>query len=144
MERTIQGDRRSGVALMMALVAMLVVVGGIFATSGCTMLYPCGAEDREYCVGDDCVCGDRCHENDQSECSSHEVCARYEFDPSRGVCVDEEFRQRHADEVRVLGAEGGGGGGDGGSGNGLDGLGEEDEGDEGDNEDDTEENQEDM
>lgn len=98
-------SKTNGVVAVVVTVVGLALV--VLASAGCTMLYPCGAEEREYCVGDDCICGDRCSATDQDECSPHnEICVAYEFDPARGVCVEDEFWERHAGEVRVLDADG--------------------------------------
>lgn len=69
----------------------VALTGWMIATmsSGCTMLHPCGAEDREFCVDDDCVCGERCDIDDPG-CRSSEICAAYAFDSTQGVCIDDD------------------------------------------------------
>lgn len=89
----------------LVLSALLGLTLGLVVAGGCTMLYPCGAENREICVGSDCECGDRCSVDDQSECGSTEVCAAYAYDQSRGVCVDQEFADRHDGDLLILGAQ---------------------------------------
>lgn len=97
-------DRFEATGVLWSL-SLVVWMAGMVALGGCTMLYPCGAEDREFCVGDDCTCGDRCGVDDPEECSAADVCVGYDFDSHRGVCVEREFAERHGDDVKVLGQE---------------------------------------
>ena len=77
---------------MMALVLLSIGWMGI-AISGCTLVYPCGAGDSEYCVGDDCVCGSEC--TTAEDCSGDDGCVAYEFEPGHGVCADSSFMAEH-------------------------------------------------
>lgn len=72
---------------------ILVIALTLLGLSGCVILDPCGSNSREYCVDDECTCGQACRRH--SSCEAQEVCARYVYDQTHGVCVSESFARTH-------------------------------------------------
>ena len=83
----------AGVVVVLVGLALMAVV----MTTGCTLVTSCDEfDEHEYCVGDDCVCGDACT---FQSCSSGRVCVGYRFQPTHGVCVAPEYQERHELEL---------------------------------------------
>ncbi len=73
------------------LAGLLVAIMPFFA--GCTVMDSCDDfDDHEYCVGNDCVCGVPCS---WQSCHNQGVCVRYEYEPTHGVCVPDEFQEEY-------------------------------------------------
>lgn len=81
------------VPMLMGLAALMTLLWGS-GLAGCTLVYPCGAGDSEYCVGDDCQCGSECTSTDD-DCSGDDGCVAYQFEADHGVCLDRSFMQSH-------------------------------------------------
>ena len=86
-------SRSKRLPILMGLAMLLGLLWGV-GLSGCTLVYPCGAGDSEYCVGDDCQCGSECTSTEE-DCSGDDGCVAYQFEGDHGVCLDRSFMESH-------------------------------------------------
>lgn len=93
----------SWLSKILSLLALGLLAGQL---AGCTVLEPCGTDDREYCTEEgDCTCGEGC--DDPSDCKDDEVCQKYRYDDSHGVCVEKQWlRERQLRGGDAAGATG--------------------------------------